>query len=303
MKVKAQPRSLQGPMAGGESDATVVVEPLVVGRVSAPPQFFERAGGERMGQLRMLGPATPRSKYWTVPCPAFLVTHPAAGPFLVDTGLHPSVTAKPAANMGRIVAWGGRPELEPGEDLPARLRERGLDAREIRLVVMTHLHFDHSSGMAEFPKATFVVAEQEWEAATTWSRPIMHGYRHAHYDYAFDYRTLDYDRAPVSSYSTFGRTFDLFGDGSVRLAFTPGHSPGHQAVICRLRDRDFVIAGDAVYTMGQLYDAPPPPRPEDPHTWRRSRQELRLFCDQYPQAIVVPSHDREVWAGLDARYE
>lgn len=302
MKVKAKPRPIDGPLAGGSADATVVVEPFEVGRVTQPRQFFERAG-VRTAQLRMLGIGTPRSKWWTVPCPAFLITHPTAGPFLVDTGLHPSVTAKPAANLGRIVAWAGRPELEPGEDLPARLRSRGIEARDVRLVVMTHLHFDHSSGMAEFPGASFVVTAPEWEAATTWSRPFLHGYRHAHYDYAFDYRTLDYNSAPINSYSSFARTFDLFGDGSVRLAYTPGHSPGHQSVICRLRDRDLVIAGDAIYTLAQLDDAPPPPRPEDPHTWRRSLQELKLFRQQYPQAVIIPGHDPEVWPTLDARYE
>ena len=99
---------------------------------------------------------------------------------------------------------------------------------------MTHLHVDHASGMSEFPGATFVITEAEWNAATTDSRPLLRGYRPAHYDYAFDYRTLSYDSEPVSSYATFGRTFDLFGDGSVRLASTPGHSAGHQSVICRL---------------------------------------------------------------------
>lgn len=303
MRVKAHPRPLEGPLAGGRSDATVVVEPFEVGRMHAPRQFFERAGGERLGRLRMLGPATPRSRWWTVPCPAFLITHPEAGPFIVDTGLHPSVCAKPSANLGRITSWYGRPELEPGEDLPARLRERGIDPREIGLVVMTHLHTDHASGMSEFAGAAFVVSEPEWVAATTTSRPALQGYRPAHYDYAFDYRTLDYDVAPISSYSTFGRTFDLFGDGSVRLAFTPGHSAGHQSVICRLRERDLVIAGDSIYTLAQLDDAPPPPRPHDPHTWRRSLQELRLFRRQYPQAVIIPGHDPESWPGLVRRYE
>jgi N-acyl homoserine lactone hydrolase len=256
-----------------------------------------------MGRLRMLGFGTPRSNWWAVPVPAFLVTHPTAGPFVVDTGLHPSVTSKPAANLGRTTAWFGRPELEPGEDLPAQLRARGVDPREVRTVVMTHLHFDHASGMAEFQGASFILSLREWEAATTESRPFLHGYRPAHYDYAFDYRTVDFDGPSVSSYATFGRTFDLFGDGSVRLAYTPGHSAGHQSVICRLRDRDLVIAGDAIYTLAQLDDAPPPPRPEDPHTWRRSLQELRLFHRQYPQAVIVPGHDPRTWPELKKRYE
>ncbi len=268
-----------------------------------PPQFLERAGGERTGQLRMLGPLTPRSRWLTIPCPAFLVTHPTAGPLLVDTGLHPSVTAKPSANLGRAIAWYSKPELEPGEDLPAQLRARDIDPASIRTIVMTHLHFDHASGMSEFGDAAFIVSEQEWQAASSGSRPFMNGYRRAQFDYAFDYRTVSYDRTNVDSYSTFGRCFDLFGDGSVWLASTPGHTTGHQSVICRLAERDLVIAGDAIYTLAQLDDAPPPPRPADPHTWRRSLQELRLFRRSYPQAVIIPGHDAAVWPTLEKRYE
>jgi glyoxylase-like metal-dependent hydrolase (beta-lactamase superfamily II) len=303
MKVKAHPRALDEALPGGSEGATVSVDALEVGRVSAPPQFFERAGGERMGELRMMGIGTPRSRWWTVPCPAFLITHPTAGPFVVDTGLHPSVTSKPAANLGRAVAWYGRPQLEPGEDLPAQLRARGIDPKTIRTVVMTHLHFDHASGMAEFTGAAFVLSRREWEAATTESRPFLHGYRPAHYDYAFDYRTVDFDGPTVGSYATFGRTFDLFGDGSVRLAYTPGHSAGHMSVICHLRDHDLVIAGDAIYTLAQLGDAPPPPRPYDPHTWGRSLQELRRFHERYPEAVIVPGHDPGAWPELKRRFE
>ncbi len=64
-----------------------------------------------------------------------------------------------------------------------------------------------------------------------------------------------------------------------------------------------MIAGDAIYTLGQLEDEPGPPRPVDPHTFRRSLQELRLFSRQYPQAVIIPSHDPDQWATLDERYE
>jgi len=182
------------------------------------------------------------------------------------------------------------------------LRAKGVDPKGVKLVVMTHMHFDHTSGMSEFPDATFVISDREWDAATRGSRPLLNGYRHAHYDYAFDYRTISYDGSNIDSYATFGRTFDLFGDGSVRLASTPGHSAGHQSVICRLRDRDFVIAGDAIYTIAQLNGAPEPPRPVDRRLWRRSLQELRLFHRQYPQAVIVPGHDSEFWPSLEKRY-
>jgi N-acyl homoserine lactone hydrolase len=302
MKVHAEPKPLTGPLPGGQEGATVVVEPMRVGEAQVPRGMLEDGGG-RLTNLRVLGIGTPRSRWWWVPCPAFLIRHPGAGPVLVDTGLHPSVAAKPAANLGRTVAGFARPRLDPEEALPAQLRARGIDPREIGLVVMTHLHVDHASGMAEFPRATFIVSEAEWHAATTDPRPLLRGYRPAHYDYVFDYRTLSYDRGGIASYSSFGRTFDLFGDGSVRLAFTPGHTAGHQCVICRLRDHDLVIAGDAIYTQSQLEDAAPPPRTVDPHTFRRSLRELQLFHRQYPQAVIIPGHDPEVWPTLAKRYE
>ena len=284
MKVRADTKALAEPLPGGREGATVAVEPILTGTMSSPRAGIESA--RSFATLRMLGLGTPK-----------LEAAEAAGARLPD----PPSRGRPvpgrhrAARLRRHEAGrepGPRcstrflqPEVEPEQDLLAQLRERGVDPKSLRLVVMTHMHFDHTSGMSEFPTATFVISEAEWTAATTDSRPMLRGYRPAHFDYAFDYRTLSYDSDAISSYATFGRTFDLFGDGSVRLASTPGHSAGHQSVICRLRDRDLVIAGDAIYTIGQLADAPEPPRPLDRHNWRRSMRELQHFARTYPQAI------------------
>lgn len=303
MSVHAEPKPLTGPLPGGRDGATVSVEPLLGGELQGPPSFFEASGGPRMRKLTMFGVGIPRSRWWSVPCPAFLVRHPSAGPFLVDTGLHPSVAASPHENMGRILAKAAQPRVEPGRDLPAQLRDRGLQTRDIPLVVLTHLHQDHASGITAFPHSTFLVTAAEWKAATTDPRPILRGYRPEQFDYVFDYRSLSFDGPTITSYASFGRTFDLFGDGSVRLAFTPGHSAGHQSVICKLRDRDFVIAGDSVYTWRQLEGGPPPPRPLDEHNWRRSLKELQQFHRTYPDAVIVPGHDPAHWQALDERYE
>jgi glyoxylase-like metal-dependent hydrolase (beta-lactamase superfamily II) len=269
--------------------------------MASPMAFLEAA--DRLPTLRALGFGTPRSDLVDLPIPAYLIQHPVAGPFLVDTGLHPSIGSKPAANLGRILGRFSRPTVTQEQELPGQLRERGIDVKSIRLIVMTHLHFDHSSGMSQFPEATFVLSEDEWADASTGRNPIMRGYRPEHFDYAFDYRTVSYDGPGIDSYATFGRTFDLFGDGSVRLASTPGHSAGHQSLICRLRDRDLVIGGDAIYTIRQLDDAPEPPRPFDRHNWRRSKRELQHFARTYPQAVILPGHDPEHWKTLAKRYE
>ncbi|MCB0876912.1 MAG: N-acyl homoserine lactonase family protein [Thermoleophilales bacterium] len=303
-KLKAEAKPLSGPLPkGGATGATVSVEPLLGGEVQVPRAFFENPGG-RFAKLRTLGVGTPRSKYVWAPVPAFLVTHPTAGPFLVDTAFHSSVAAKPAANLGRAMAWASKARVEPGRTISAQLRERGIDSKQLGLVVLTHMHFDHTSGIAEYPAATFVVSQREWEHATTDDRPLLHGYNPAHFDYLFDYRTIDFDGALITSYAnSFGRTFDLFGDGSVRLAYTPGHTPGHCSVICRLNDRDLVIAGDAIYTRAQLDGADPPPAPADMHKWKRSLRELQQFARTYPRAVIVPGHDADDWPTLEKRYE
>ncbi len=302
-KLKAEAKTLTRPIRGGaDAGATVVVEPLLGGEVQAPREYFESPGG-RFAALRSLGVGTPRSKWWWAPVPAFLITHPSAGPILVDTAFHGSVATRPQANLGTLFSRLSRARIEAGKDVPSQLRARGLDALQLGLVVLTHLHFDHASGISEYPSATFVLSEREWHAAATDDRPVLRGYRPAHFDYLFDYRTVDFDRGGISSYASFGRTFDLFGDGSIRLAYTPGHTAGHCSVIARLRDRDFVIAGDAIYTHAQLEGANPPPSPVDAHQWRRSLRELQQFAQTYPQAVIVPGHDPGYWKTLEERYE
>jgi N-acyl homoserine lactone hydrolase len=302
MKIHAEPKPLHEPLPGGQSGATVSVEPIIAGYVSFPKDMMESPGG-RMLTARLAKGLFSGADRWKVPCPAFLIRHPSAGPILVDTGLHPSVASDPTENFGSLAARIAPAELEQGKDVAAQLRARGIEPSAVKTVVMTHLHFDHASAISEFPASTFVVSEAEWTDATTGSRPSMRGYRPAHYDFVFDYRTVDFGRGNVSSYASFGRTFDLLGDGSIRLAYLPGHSAGHMGVVARLAQRDFVIGGDAIYTYRQIETgAPPPPRPFDEHNWRRSLQELRLFRSQFPHAIITPGHDVSFYEQLDERY-
>jgi N-acyl homoserine lactone hydrolase len=303
MSVHVEPQPLHEPLAGGTRGATVAVEPLVAGHVEWPKAMMVSPGG-RMLSAKLTRALVTGQNAISVPCPAFLIRHPSAGAILVDTGLHPSIATGAKENFGSLGARFGKPSLTPGEDVPSQLRKRGLEPGEIPIVVMTHLHMDHTSAISEFPKSTFVVNEKEWAFAAGVKNPASHGYRRAHFDYAFDYRAVGFDRGGIDSYASFGRTFDLFGDGSLHLAYTPGHSPGHMSVICRLAKDDFVIGGDAVYLLAQLDGSEPgPPRPHDAHNLRRSLQELRLFHRQFPGAVITPGHDPDFYARVEQRYE
>lgn len=301
MATAAEPRPASLPLPGGQAGATVKLEPLLTGTSVAPPAYYLREEG-RMAWRKGLGLGVPRKQWQRLPFPAFLIHHPGAGPLLVDTGLHASVAVKPAANLGRVSAFAFKDlEMQPEQAVVAQLRERGIKASEIGTVIITHLHTDHASAVSDFPDSTFLFSSAEWAAAT--DQGPLHGYVQRQFDHAFDYRLLDFDGSDASSYSGFGRSFDVFGDGSVRVVFTPGHTLGHMSVILRLEQREALLAGDAIYLERNLSERRLPYRTEDDHLYSRSLREIELFKQQSPDALIVPGHDMPYWQTLAASYE
>ena len=127
-----------------------------------------------------------------------------------------------------------------------------------------------------------------------------------HFDHAFDYRLLDFEAEAVDSYLTFGRAIDLFGDGSVRVVSTPGHTRGHMSVLLRLGEgREVLLAADAGYTMENIREGvlPNPLTNHDDHLWQRSVREIQLYMRERPDATVVPSHDLKAVEGLGDVHE
>jgi len=295
-----EPRAAELPLPGGREGATVRLHPLLSGEMQAPPGLLRRPSGPAK-LVRGLGVGRSRRDWTWLPVPAFLVEHPGAGPVLVDTGLHPSVAVDPRESFGPLAGRLNRLRFEPGQAVAAQLRARSVDPADVGVVVMTHLHTDHASGVSEFPDATFVLDRREWDSAARGG--TLRGYRPAQFDYGFDWRTLDYESPDIDSFASFGASIDLFGDGSVRLVATPGHSAGHQSVILRLRGREALLTGDAAYTLRAIEEGVTPLLMDDEHRWRRSLGEVRRFVRASPGLVVIPGHDLDAWAGLDDVYE
>ncbi|HEY8865285.1 MAG TPA: N-acyl homoserine lactonase family protein [Solirubrobacteraceae bacterium] len=290
---------VQLPLPGGREGATVRVHPLLTGELLAPPGLLHNSGGP-LGGLKALGIGVPKSRWGWIPAPAFLIEHPGAGPLLIDTGLHPDAADRPRAVMGPLANRLYDFRVAAGQTLHEQLRERGVEPADLALIVLTHLHNDHASGLTTFPGIPLVVTAAEWQTATARDAAIR-GYSRLHLDRGWDWRTVDHDGAPP--YGPFEHGLDLFGDGSVRLLATPGHTAGHQSVLARGRDREVLIAADAAYTRAALSDGVMPGVVGDRQVFRDSLDRIRRFASETPSLVVVPGHDAQAWRDLDPVYE
>ena len=254
-----------------------------------------------MARFKGFGFGVPKDQWLTAPIQCFLVEHPGAGPILIDTGFHASVALKPRSNLGMFGTVLYRDiDMRPEQSAAAQLRERGIEPSSVGTVIMTHLHPDHASAIVDYPDATFLVSSAEWEAASEGGP--RDGYVKRQFDHGFDYRLVDFDSDEANSFSGFARSFDVFGDGSVRLVFTPGHTLGHMSVVLRTAKGEVLVAGDAVFMKRTLDDDHLPHLLPDEHLFRRSLREIRQYRKETPDALIIPGHDWEAWQALDATY-
>jgi glyoxylase-like metal-dependent hydrolase (beta-lactamase superfamily II) len=298
LAVTTQPKPATLPLPGGSPGATVRVRPLRCGEIRVPPRALDRPPGRLSQQRAMFGAR--RSSWRWIPVPVFLVEHPTAGRILVDTGFHASVQDGARASLGRRQAWLLPARQARGESAPEQLRALGIEPPEIDTIVMTHLHNDHASGAIQFPDATFVVDAAEWHAASTGG--FADGYRQDHYDQPFDWRTVSYEQA--QPHGPFERALDLFGDGSVRLLSTPGHTAGHQSILLQLAGRELLLTADAAYTHRAIeHDVLPIFVFAGLQRYRSSLAAIRAYAEQHPRAVVICGHDAERWPQLEPLYE
>jgi N-acyl homoserine lactone hydrolase len=296
----AEPSRLTRPLPGGQPGATVALHPMVCAYMDSPPEFMAMTKG-KAGVVRQA--LFSRENTIKLPIVAFLVEHPGVGPMIIDTGFHPSVATDPKQNLGRVYAALYSIDMKPEQAISAQLREqKGIEPSDVRVAIMTHLHMDHASAISEFTSATYVLGAGEWRAFHA-NRFALNGYVRHHVEHAVEYREVPYDSPVIDSYSTFGRSYDLFGDGSVRLVATPGHTQGHQSVILRLRNREALVTGDAIYFLRTLDDERRGWTMADEHKWHRSIGEIRLYRRENPDAMIIPGHDPEEWAKFLPRYE
>ncbi len=282
------------PLPGGSDGAEVEVIPLECGRMPAPPGWLDKPTGPAK-QLRVI--ASRRSTWLSIPIPAFLLRHPTAGTIVVDAGLHADMADNPARNVGRAGTYVFPTKMTPEMALPQRLAEHGESVEDVALVVMTHMHWDHTSGLSHLAPGTPVVVDaREWSAFTTGG--FRDGYIPRHVDERLEWRLLDLDGG--TPHGAFSRTIDLLGDGSIRLCATRGHSAGHCSLLIRgPGGQRILLVGDAAYSVSTLRARYTPLFLHDVATYHESLEAIDR--ELTPDTLVACGHDPDIWPPFPAQ--
>ncbi len=225
-------------------------------------------------------PDEPPGTQMTVPVPSFLVIHPR-GRLLFDTGVDCLAATDAEASFGRRLAKMFRMVGGPDELLPKQLAALGLRPQDITHVVNSHLHFDHCGGNALLPHASFLVQKAELDAAR---EPGSQAHARG-WDHALDYRPIDGEH-------------DVFGDATVMLLPTPGHTPGHQSMrVVTAPGRSFVAAADACYTQAHLRRELLPAAVWNPQLMLDSMRRLARLGERSDTQLLF-GHDAAQWRTL-----
>lgn len=219
-----------------------------------------------------------------MPLPTFLIEH-EQGLVLIDTGLNPR--AWDAPGPGAIYeAHAVFPfECPPGNRVDEQIAKAGFSVDDVTHVIISHAHFDHTGGLYLFPNAKVIIAEAELEYAYN---PIPF--------YAFFFVTDDLDKVPDTAWRKITGDLDLFGDGSIQIFLTPGHTPGQLTTLVKLQNRNFVIVGDAAHTHTNM-EGVPSPVGLDTDAAYQSIERIKEIAAQANADIWV-MHDDEQWQKL-----
>lgn len=159
--------------------------------------------------------------------PCFVIVHPK-GVLVWDTGLGDKL----AETKGGVDFPLGHMQVDA--TLIDQLKQIGLTPSDVTYLAFSHTHFDHTGNANEFPDATWILNKTElaWDE----SNPG-------------EFVKID----SFSAYKTAKKQmidgdYDVFGDGTVRILKTPGHTPGHQSLELKLKKSGVVIlSGDLVH--------------------------------------------------------
>ncbi|MBE3561530.1 MAG: N-acyl homoserine lactonase family protein [Ktedonobacteraceae bacterium] len=225
----------------------------------------------------------------TIPTAVWIIEHPKHGPILFDTGVNYNVADPEAAERywgpGLREAFGAQ-NFTRQHAVDEQLKKLGYSLNDVKFVIYSHLHLDHAGGMCHFPNATHVVQRDELRYAwwpDSWTGAV----------YCFN----DIKDQRKFNFLELNGDTDLFADGTFQLIRTPGHTPGHQALLLRLHNRGQICLAADTSHLKEAYRQMAPM----PWDWNVEALSLSYMRIQALERAGVPiffSHDPEDFASL-----
>jgi glyoxylase-like metal-dependent hydrolase (beta-lactamase superfamily II) len=168
------------------------------------------------------------------PIPAYLIEHPK-GLAVFDTGMAERYRI-PGRARDSATKHAGL-EFNERDDIAAHIRAIGKDPGGVKWIINSHLHADHCGGNASLPNAHVIIQRRELEYARAHADGVL--YESAYFDNGQPLILIDGEH-------------DLFGDQSVMLIPTIGHTPGHQSARVQLIGGAVILTADCCYLKRSL---------------------------------------------------
>jgi glyoxylase-like metal-dependent hydrolase (beta-lactamase superfamily II) len=226
---------------------------------------------------------------------SFIVTHPEAA-FIVDPAVCVDAEHRAIAQLPAVLRAAVRP---PSDTIPTiRALSRLPETPRLDFALPTHAHWDHVSGLLDFPDLPVHLhrIEHEWVA----SGPVapVGGVRDSLRDRQIVH--YDLDGPPIL---TFTKSHDLFGDNSVLMVDLAGHTPGSVGVLAHTNRGWILIAGDAAWHELQIekvrQKSSYPGGLADEDRDQSFRTLHRLHVARHA-VTIVPTHDHQAALRLSA---
>jgi N-acyl homoserine lactone hydrolase len=161
----------------------------------------------------------------------FLIVHPK-GTLLWDVGIIPDAQITPGGV--ELSAGRGGNSNKASKTLKSQLAAIGYQPKDITYLAVSHNHADHTANANDYAGSTWIVQRAE--------RDVMFSDQARQQANFANYSALEHSKVVL-----IDGDHDVFGDGTVTLISTPGHTPGHQSLVLKLQKTGTVILTGDLY--------------------------------------------------------